>query len=125
MSNGDTDSPVISLENVHKRFGSFVAVECANFAIRKGEFFSMLGPSGCGKTTMLRMIAGFEDVTSGRIRLDGADVSKVPPYRRNVNTVFQQYALFPHLNVWDNVAFGPRSRKVRDDEVRRRVGEML
>ena len=122
---GESGDPVISLEDVHKRFGSFVAVERANFEIRRGEFFSMLGPSGCGKTTLLRMIAGFEEVTSGRIRLDGADVSSVPPYRRNVNTVFQQYALFPHLNVFDNVAFGPRTKGVADNEVQRRVREML
>ncbi|MBI5504230.1 MAG: ABC transporter ATP-binding protein [Deltaproteobacteria bacterium] len=123
--NGDPEVPVISLENVHKRFGSFVAVERANFEIRRGEFFSMLGPSGCGKTTMLRMIAGFEEVSAGRIRLDGVDVSTVPPYRRNVNTVFQQYALFPHLNVFDNVAFGPRSKGIAEAEVKRRIGEML
>ena len=116
---------VVELDHVSKRFGSFVAVHDAHFAIARGEFFAMLGPSGCGKTTTLRMIAGFETPTSGRIRLEGADVSRVPPYRRNVNTVFQQYALFPHMNVWDNVAFGPRSRKVRDEELRRRVGEML
>jgi spermidine/putrescine transport system ATP-binding protein len=85
----------------------------------------MLGPSGCGKTTTLRMIAGFETPSSGVIHLEGQDVSRVPPYRRNVNTVFQQYALFPHMNVWDNVAFGPRSRKVPDAEVKQRVGEML
>jgi ABC-type Fe3+/spermidine/putrescine transport system ATPase subunit len=82
---------------VSKRFGACVAVEAASFAIRRGEFFSVLGPSGCGKTTVLRLIAGFEDVTSGRIRLDGVDVAGLPPYRRNVNTVFQHYALFPHL----------------------------
>jgi spermidine/putrescine transport system ATP-binding protein len=116
---------VISLRDVHKRFGNFVAVECANFDIPRGEFFSMLGPSGCGKTTMLRMIAGFEDVTSGEIRLDGVDVSKVPPYRRNVNTVFQQYALFPHMSVFDNVAFGPRTAGLDKDEVRQRVAKML
>jgi spermidine/putrescine transport system ATP-binding protein len=110
---------------VHKRFGNFVAVENANLDIPRGEFFSMLGPSGCGKTTMLRMIAGFEDVTSGEIRLDGVDVSKVPPYRRNVNTVFQQYALFPHMSVFDNVAFGPRTAGLEKDEVRQRVTKML
>jgi spermidine/putrescine transport system ATP-binding protein len=102
-----------------------VAVECANFDIPRGEFFSMLGPSGCGKTTMLRMIAGFEDVTSGHIRLDGVDVSNVPPYRRNVNTVFQHYALFPHMTVFDNVAFGPRTKGVDKAEVRQRVDKML
>ena len=116
---------VIALEQVTKRFGSFVAVERADFAIRRGEFFAMLGPSGCGKTTTLRMIAGFETPTDGVVRLEGADVSRVPPYRRNVNTVFQHYALFPHMSVWDNVAFGPRSRKVAADEVKRRVGELL
>src|SRR5262249_42666383 len=78
-----------------------------------------------GKTTTLRMIAGFETPTSGEIRLEGQDVSRVPPYRRNVNTVFQQYALFPHMTVWDNVAFGPRSRKVAEPETRKRVGELL
>ena len=117
--------PVISLESVHKRFGSFVAVEGATFDVPRGEFFSLLGPSGCGKTTMLRMIAGFEEVTSGRIRLDGVDVSAVPPYRRNVNTVFQHYALFPHLTVFDNVAFGPRSQGIAKPDVRQRVEQML
>jgi spermidine/putrescine transport system ATP-binding protein len=116
---------VIDLRHVSKHFGDFVAVHDANFAIARGEFFAMLGPSGCGKTTTLRMIAGFETPTSGEIRLEGQDVSRVPPYRRNVNTVFQQYALFPHMNVWDNVAFGPRSRKVPEPETRKRVGELL
>lgn len=113
------------LERVTKRFGDFVAVHEADFAIPRGEFFAMLGPSGCGKTTTLRMIAGFEVPTSGVIRLEGHDVSRVPPYRRNVNTVFQQYALFPHMSVWDNVAFGPRSLKVPEVEIKKRVGEML
>ncbi len=121
----DPAKPVIALQNVHKRYGSFVAVEYANFDIPRGEFFSMLGPSGCGKTTMLRMIAGFEEVTSGQIRLDGVDVSDVPPYRRNVNTVFQQYALFPHMNVFDNVAFGPRTKGVDEPTTKQRVAQML
>ncbi|HEX5094479.1 MAG TPA: spermidine/putrescine ABC transporter ATP-binding protein, partial [Acidimicrobiia bacterium] len=116
---------VIELERVHKRFGNFVAVHDANFSIARGEFFAMLGPSGCGKTTTLRMIAGFEAPTSGVVRLDGQDVSHVPPYKRNVNTVFQQYALFPHMSVWDNVAFGPRSHKMGKAEMRTRVGDML
>jgi spermidine/putrescine transport system ATP-binding protein len=116
---------VIELRNVSKHFGDFVAVHAADFAIARGEFFALLGPSGCGKTTTLRMIAGFETPTSGEIRLEGQDVSRVPPYRRNVNTVFQQYALFPHMTVWDNVAFGPRSRKVPEPETRKRVGELL
>ena len=108
-STGRGGDPVITLEHVVKRFGGYVAVEEADFAIERGEFFSLLGPSGCGKTTTLRMIAGFELPTAGRILLDGQDVSRVPPYRRNVNTVFQHYALFPHMTVADNVAFGPEA----------------
>jgi spermidine/putrescine transport system ATP-binding protein len=117
--------PVIEIDHVTKRFGDFVAVDDAHFTIAQGEFFSMLGPSGCGKTTTLRMIAGFETPSEGAIRLEGADVSRVPPYKRNVNTVFQHYALFPHMSVWDNVAFGPRSRKVDKHETARRVDELL
>jgi spermidine/putrescine transport system ATP-binding protein len=123
---GDTTTDdVIQLERVSKRFGQFVAVHEADFGIARGEFFAMLGPSGCGKTTTLRMIAGFEAPSDGEIRLEGKDVSRVPPYKRNVNTVFQHYALFPNMSVWDNVAFGPKSRKVGGDEVKRRVGELL
>jgi spermidine/putrescine transport system ATP-binding protein len=117
--------PVITLDHVAKRFGDFVAVHDADFAIGRGEFFSLLGPSGCGKTTTLRMIAGFEHPSSGRVLLDGSDVSHVPPYKRSVNTVFQQYALFPHMTVYDNVAFGPRSRRTDAPEVDRRVRELL
>jgi spermidine/putrescine transport system ATP-binding protein len=106
-----------------------VAVADADFSIASGEFFSMLGPSGCGKTTTLRMIAGFETPTEGAIRLEGADVSRVPPHKRNVNTVFQHYALFPHMTVWDNVAYGPRSMRIDKaigkGEVKRRVDELL
>ncbi|MEP6623238.1 MAG: ABC transporter ATP-binding protein [Acidimicrobiia bacterium] len=120
-----TTETVISIDHVTKRFGAFVAVDDANFEIRRGEFFSMLGPSGCGKTTTLRMIAGFEQPSDGAIRLEDEDVSRVPPYKRNVNTVFQQYALFPHLNVRANVAFGLQSKKVAKAEVQRRVDEML
>jgi len=120
-----TGQDVMVLDHVAKRFVDFVAVHDASFGIGRGEFFSMLGPSGCGKTTTLRMIAGFESPTSGSIVLDGADVSRTPPYRRNVNTVFQQYALFPHMSVFDNVAFGLRARKVPKAEVAQRVGEML
>jgi spermidine/putrescine transport system ATP-binding protein len=117
--------PVVSLDHVSKRFGNYVAVHEAHFDIGSGEFFSMLGPSGCGKTTTLRMIAGFEQPSGGRILLEGKDVSRVPPYRRNVNTVFQHYALFPHMNVRDNIAFGPRSQKLPDTEVTKRVEEMI
>src|SRR5262245_5435726 len=117
--------PVVSIEHVSKRFGDYVAVHEAHFDIGQGEFFSMLGPSGCGKTTTLRMIAGFEQPTTGKILLEGKDVSRVPPYRRNVNTVFQHYALFPHMTVRDNVAFGPRSRKIDEADVKKRVAELL
>ncbi|MFN8647343.1 MAG: ABC transporter ATP-binding protein [Gemmatimonadales bacterium] len=116
---------VIKLEHVQKRFGDYIAVHEAHFDIGKGEFFSMLGPSGCGKTTTLRMIAGFEQPDSGQILLEGQDVSRVPPYRRNVNTVFQHYALFPHMTVRDNVAFGPRCKKLPEPEVQKRVTELL
>ncbi len=116
---------VIGIDRVTKRFGDFVAVDGADFSIARGEFFSMLGPSGCGKTTTLRMIAGFEQPTAGRITLEGRDVSRVPPYKRNVNTVFQHYALFPHMSVFDNVAFGPRSKRVKRSEIGDRVRELL
>ena len=115
----------ISLEGVSKQFGTFEAVRGADFPIADGEFFTMLGPSGCGKTTTLRMIAGFEQPTSGRIRLRGVDVTDVAPNRRNVNMVFQHYALFPHMTVYDNVAFGLKLKKVPKAEERRRVGEIL
>jgi spermidine/putrescine transport system ATP-binding protein len=117
--------PVIEIDHVTKRFADYVAVADADFSIASGEFFSMLGPSGCGKTTTLRMIAGFETPSEGAIRLEGMDVSRVPPHKRNVNTVFQHYALFPHMAVWDNVAYGPRSMKKDRAEVRRRVDELL
>ncbi|MGV9797467.1 ABC transporter ATP-binding protein [Mycobacterium sp. NPDC003449] len=117
--------PVIEIDHVTKRFADYVAVADADFTIASGEFFSMLGPSGCGKTTTLRMIAGFESPTEGAIRLAGADVSRVPPHKRNVNTVFQHYALFPHMTVWDNVAYGPRSMKKDKAEIKRSVDELL
>jgi spermidine/putrescine transport system ATP-binding protein len=116
---------VIQLDNVRKEFGSFVAVHSADFSIGRGEFFAMLGPSGCGKTTTLRMIAGFEQPTSGKVLLEGSDVTGVPPYKRNVNTVFQQYALFPHMSVLDNVAFGPRSAGKTLGEAQKAAREML
>jgi spermidine/putrescine transport system ATP-binding protein len=117
--------PVIEIDHVTKRFEDYVAVADADFSIGAGEFFAMLGPSGCGKTTTLRMIAGFESPTTGAIRLEGVDVSRVPPHKRNVNTVFQHYALFPHMTVWDNIAYGPRSRKKDKAEVKKRVDEMI
>ncbi|MEO8207751.1 MAG: ABC transporter ATP-binding protein [Chloroflexota bacterium] len=105
--------------------GVIVAVDHIDLEVRAGEFFSLLGPSGCGKTTTLRMIGGFEQPTSGLIELAGQDVTWLPPYKRNVNTVFQSYALFPHLTIFDNVAFGLRRRKVEQAEVKRRVSEIL
>ena len=124
VPSGDAPSD-IRLERVTKVFGETVAVDDVTLEIADGEFFSLLGPSGCGKTTTLSMIGGFEDPTAGRILLHGDDVTLVPPYRRSVNTVFQSYALFPHLNVFDNVAFGLRRKRMARPEIRRRVGEML
>jgi spermidine/putrescine transport system ATP-binding protein len=113
----------VELSAVTKRFGEFVAVGDLTLDIYEGEFFSLLGPSGCGKTTTLRMIAGFEEPTEGGISVDGDPMRRVPPYRRPVNTVFQSYAIFPHLNVFDNVAFGLRRSGVRGEELRKRVTE--
>ena len=117
--------PDIRIDRVSKRFHEVSAVDDLSLDIERGEFFSMLGPSGCGKTTTLRMVAGFEEVTSGTIRLGEQDVTNTPPYRRDVNTVFQNYALFPHLNVFENVAFGLRRRKLSETEIKRKVGEFL
>jgi spermidine/putrescine transport system ATP-binding protein len=115
----------VRLIDVVKMFGDAVAVDHINLDVHDGEFFSLLGPSGCGKTTTLRMIGGFEQPTSGTIELQGDDVTWLPPYRRNVNTVFQNYALFPHLTIYENVAFGLKRKGVRADEIKSRVSEML
>ena len=115
----------LELANVRKQFGDTVAVESFNLAAEKGEFVSFLGPSGCGKTTTLRMIAGFEQPSSGVITINGEDVTYRPPNRRNVGMVFQSYALFPNMSVADNVGFGLKVRKRSKDDVRRRVGELL
>ena len=115
----------VQVVDLIKRFGPVTAVDGINLHMPGGEFFSMLGPSGCGKTTTLRMIAGFEQPSAGRILLDGEDMTGTPPHRRHVNTVFQNYALFPHLNVFDNVAFGLRRQRVERSEVQRRVAEAL
>jgi spermidine/putrescine transport system ATP-binding protein len=115
----------VRLVEITKLFGDVLAVDHINLEVQDGEFFSLLGPSGCGKTTTLRMIGGFEEPTSGLIELQGQDVTWLPPYRRNVNTVFQNYALFPHLTIFENVAFGLRRRGVKGDEIKGRVTEML
>ncbi|MFF4190580.1 ABC transporter ATP-binding protein [Nonomuraea sp. NPDC001831] len=124
-----TELSAIQLEDVVKEYlshGEVVqAVKGVSLDIAEGEFFSLLGPSGCGKTTTMRMIAGFEEPTKGLVRLHGKDVTDVPPNKRDVNMVFQSYALFPHMSVWDNVAFGLKQRKTPPEEIRRRVGEML
>jgi spermidine/putrescine transport system ATP-binding protein len=110
---------------VSKMFGDSAAVDDLSLDIEEGEFFSMLGPSGCGKTTTLRMIGGFEEPSYGTVYLGGRDVTDLPPYKRDVNTVFQSYALFPHLNVWENVAFGLRRKKVDKAEIAKRVDESM
>jgi spermidine/putrescine transport system ATP-binding protein len=115
----------VKLVDVVKKFGETVAVDHIDLEVLDGEFFSLLGPSGCGKTTTLRMIGGFEAPTSGAISLQGEDVTWLPPYKRNVNTVFQNYALFPHLTIFENVAFGLRRKGAKDSEVKGRVKEML
>jgi spermidine/putrescine transport system ATP-binding protein len=119
------DEWAIVLANVTKKFGDFTAVHQASLTIPDGEFFSLLGPSGCGKTTILRMIAGFEQPTEGQVYLHGQPVAHIPPYRRPVNTVFQSYALFPHMNVTQNIAFGLEMKKTPRPEISRRVDEVL
>ncbi len=117
--------PTVRLERVSKHFGELVAVKELDLDIGRGEFFTMLGPSGCGKTTTLRMVAGFEQPTAGRVLIEGSDVAGLPSYKRPTNTVFQSYALFPHLSVRDNVAFGLRRKKVPKDEITQRVESEL
>ena len=115
----------LELKGIRKEFPGFVAVDNLDLHIPAGEFFALLGPSGCGKTTTLRMIAGLESPTAGKILLGGKDVSDMQPHERPVNTVFQNYALFPHMTVEQNIAFGPNQKKMPKDEVARRVEEML
>jgi spermidine/putrescine transport system ATP-binding protein len=122
---GSENVPCVELSSVTKRFGELVAVDDLSLAIPEGDFFTLLGPSGCGKTTTLRMVAGFEEASSGRVLIDGDDVAGVPPYKRPTNTVFQSYALFPHLNVKDNVAFGLKRQNVDKAEIDRRVSTEL
>src|ERR1700722_3852916 len=120
-----TERPLLRIEELSKRFGGSAAVDKLSLDIYQGEFFALLGPSGCGKTTLLRLIAGFEQPDSGRLLLDGVDLAAVPPYRRPVNMMFQNYALFPHLNVETNVAFGLKQEGLAKPETAHRVADML
>ena len=120
-----TAQPIIDIRNVSKRFGEKTALRDINLYVRKGEFMTILGPSGCGKTTLLRLLAGFETATAGQITIGGTDITNLPPYKRNVNTVFQKYALFPHLNVYDNIAFGLKLKDTPKDEIMPRVKRAL
>src|SRR2546423_14428901 len=117
--------PIVTFDNVTKRFGEFAAVDSLTLEIFAREFFALLGPSGCGKTTLLRLLAGFESPDGGRVVLDGADLAGVPPYRRPVNMMFQSYALFPHMSVAGNVAFGLKQDGLPKQEIAARVEEML
>src|ERR1700754_2015514 len=117
--------PYINIERVTKKFGDFVAVNDVSLKIFQKELFCLLGGSGCGKTTLLRMLAGFEEPTSGRIFIDGVDMTGIPPYERPVNMMFQSYALFPHMTVEQNVAFGLKQDGVPKNEIKTRVAEML
>lgn len=116
---------IINLVNISKNFGDHTVLDKINLYIRKNEFLTLLGPSGCGKTTMLRIIAGFEQASEGTVLFEDKDINDLPPYKRRVNTVFQKYALFPHMNVFENVAFGLTIKKIPKDEIEKRVKEML
>ncbi|MDC0198124.1 ABC transporter ATP-binding protein [Candidatus Thioglobus sp.] len=120
-----SEKPYIQIENVTKKFGDFTAIDSLNLDIYKNEFFSLLGPSGCGKTTLLRMLAGFEKITDGRILLDGEDISEIPPHLRPINMMFQSYALFPHMTVEKNIAFGLKQDNLPPNKISQRVEEML
>ena len=120
-----TQKPYIQIENVTKKFGDFTAIDNLTLDIYKNEFFSLLGPSGCGKTTLLRMLAGFEKITNGKILLDGEDISEILPHLRPINMMFQSYALFPHMTVEKNIAFGLKQDKMPENLINQRVEEML
>lgn len=120
-----TAQHIIDIKNVSKRFGEKVALRDINLYVRKGEFMTILGPSGCGKTTLLRLLAGFDTATEGNITIGGNDITNLPPYKRNVNTVFQKYALFPHLNVYDNIAFGLKLKNTPKEEILPKVKRAL
>lgn len=120
-----TEDIIVKIDNVNKKYGENIIVNNLNMEIKKGEFLTLLGPSGCGKTTTLRMIAGFETPTNGNIYVEGQEIQNTEPYDREVNTVFQNYALFPHMNIYDNVAFGLSIKRVKKEEIKKRVMEML
>jgi putrescine transport system ATP-binding protein len=120
-----SDKPYIQFQNVSKKFGNFTAINDLTLDIFNNEFFSLLGPSGCGKTTLLRMLAGFEKPTNGRILLEGEDISNIPPHLRPINMMFQSYALFPHMTVEKNIAFGLKQDKLPSNKINQRVDEML
>ena len=126
MENNTSSTNIIELKHITQTFeDGFVAVEDFNLTVKRGEFVTFLGPSGCGKTTTLRMIAGFEIPTEGEILLDGKEIGNLPPNKRPINTVFQRYALFPHLNIFDNIAFGLKLKKLSKDEIKRKVKKVL
>ena len=117
---------IIELRHITRRFeDGFEAVSDFNLEVKRGEFVTFLGPSGCGKTTTLRMIAGFDLPTDGQILLEGRDITSLPPYERPINTVFQRYALFPHMNIYENIAFGLRQKKMKEAEIKRKVEKVL
>src|SRR5436190_19168922 len=116
---------ILELHNVSKTFGSVHAVQDVSLSVQPGEFYALLGPSGCGKTTTLRMVAGFDQATTGDVILSGERINHLRPYERNVSTVFQSYALFPHLTAWRNVEFGLRRKRVAEAEIQRRVAEVF
>lgn len=117
--------PLLEFKNVTKRFGDFIAIDNLNLKIYEGEFFALLGPSGCGKTTIMRMVAGFETVDEGYIYLHGKDISDIPPHKRPINMMFQSYALFPHMSVFENIAFGLKQEKKPAEEINEKVNQML
>lgn len=120
-----SNNTIISFENVNKFYEDTHVLKNINFEIEKGKFYTLLGPSGCGKTTILRIIAGFTDVSNGKVTLNGEDVTKLPPNKRKVNTVFQDYALFPHMNVFENIAFGLRLKKTPENIIKEKVADAL